>query len=169
MDPESTNLNIEQPQDVGIKEKLSQLVRNKKFLAIAGVLLIVVILVAILFFVNRSQTSNSETGNESSSSQEVENNPPVPVVTIHVKQQQADQDYADWERKVKSSYPWMNKFPLRTEKYFIYFDLNKKVFVGLLYPSSGDDPEKMKADIINELKLRGVKTENYKIEWTVNP
>ena len=84
------------------------------------------------------------------------------------KQMQVDEEYSNWEQNVKDNYPWRKKLPLTSEKYYVYFDLNKKVFIGRLYPTAGDNLDQMKTDILRQLKEnKGVPIETFQFEWTI--
>jgi len=90
-------------------------------------------------------------------------------------QEISDQNYAQWQRPVDNNYPWYNKLPLQTSNYFVYFDIEKKSFVGLLYPTNSSQNQtisqvvSMKAEIRKSLSDLGVDTAKYNIEWTVKP
>lgn len=86
------------------------------------------------------------------------------------EQTKVDQEYAGWEKSVSDSYPWRKKLPLTSEKYYVYFDLNTKVFIGRLYTTSGDNVEQIKSDILKILKVdEEIPIENFKFEWNVFP
>ena len=85
-------------------------------------------------------------------------------------QMKADEEYGAWQDSNSTSYPWLRKLPLTSEKYFVYFDLTKKIFIGRLYIKSGDNIDQIKSDILKILKLdEEIPIENFKVEWMVNP
>ena len=43
------------------------------------------------------------------------------------EQLKVDQDYASWQKEISDIYPWRKKLPLTSEKYYVYFDLEKKI------------------------------------------
>ena len=106
----------------------------------------------------------SETGSSTGPS-------PTPSVELQkaiAEQMQVDEEYSNWEQNVKDNYPWRKKLPLTAEKYSVYFDLNKKVFIGRLYPTAGDNLDQMKTDILRQLKEnKGVPIETFQFEWTI--
>ena len=106
----------------------------------------------------------SETGSSTGPS-------PTPSVELQkaiAQQMQVDEEYSNWEQNVKDNYPWRKKMPLTSEKYYVYFDLNKKVFIGRLYPTAGDNLDQMKTDILRQLKEnKGVPIETFQFEWTI--
>ncbi|OGK40034.1 hypothetical protein A3A74_01970 [Candidatus Roizmanbacteria bacterium RIFCSPLOWO2_01_FULL_35_13] len=81
-----------------------------------------------------------------------------------------NQELANWEKKVAGRYPWRKKLPLTSDKYFIYFDLTKKSFIGRLYPDNDDLIEQIKADAIRILKKeKGIPLETFTVDWDVYP
>lgn len=94
--------------------------------------------------------------------------PPDPTKVY--EQLQEDKGYADWERQTTANYPWLLKLPARDpdNKYFIYFDTNKKKFIGLLYPKPGDDVEQIKQRALESLATeKDIPTHLYTFDWTV--
>ena len=106
----------------------------------------------------------SETGSSTGPS-------PTPSVELQkaiAEQMQVDEEYSNWEQNVKDNYPWRKKMPLTSEKYYVYFDLNRKVFIGRLYSSAGDNLDQIKAVILRQLKEdKGVPIETFQFEWTI--
>lgn len=92
-----------------------------------------------------------------------------------INQTKADTETAEALQKFYSDFPWWNKFPIQTNSYFVYFNPERRVFVGLLYPkkSSPSSTEQqvgnMKTQIITTIKGFGVIIENYRIEWKIMP
>ena len=89
------------------------------------------------------------------------------------KQDQKELEFSKEQEGMIQNYPWLNKLPLQTENYFVYFDVEKKAFVGILYPS-GSDPSlvnsqvaETKARINKELTDLGVNVAKYKFEWDI--
>jgi hypothetical protein len=173
--PSSTNQVpvVSQPTPMGEK-KLSDLFRNKKILLIAGVVLFVIIALLSAVLLSGAKDVDTTTTNTSKSPTPTIQ-PIVPTMSPEEaqalkEQMAADAAYADAERATRSEFPWIDNLPLRGGKYFVYFDLQKKIFVGLLYPTGNDDVEVMKLQVLNELKQRKkVPVEKYPIEWTVTP
>ena len=86
------------------------------------------------------------------------------------EQMKVDKEYSTWREKVQTEHSWINKMPLASDKYFIYFDLDKDMFVGRLYPRGGEDVELIKTDALKQLKdNKGVPVEDFKFDWVVSP
>ena len=80
------------------------------------------------------------------------------------------EEFANFENRVAGRYPWRKKLPLTSDKYFVYFDLNKKTFIGRLYPDDGDALEELKAEIIRILKKdKAIPLEEFKFDIDVYP
>lgn len=63
---------------------------------------------------------------------------------------------------VSTQYPWFDHFPLREQKYFLSFDLDKKSFVAKLYPanrSNTPEVESLKQEVLTRLQLFGIRVE----------
>lgn len=96
--------------------------------------------------------------------------PQSPELKEAINQQRAaDQEYTDWKDNNHEQFPWINKLPVGNEKYFVYFDLEKKAFLGRLYPSTGDNVEQLRTEAISKLKEKQIPADSYPIEWTVFP
>lgn len=79
------------------------------------------------------------------------------------KQSEADYAFGQSEDKKYQQYPWYDQLPLQNDRYYIYFDLETKKFVGTLYTSN--DQETIKSEVLNQLKNIGVDTSKYQIIW----
>lgn len=88
-------------------------------------------------------------------------------------QQKTDQEYSDWQESTRTNYPWIKVLPLYGDKYFLYFDISKKVFVGKIYPGVTDNIDQIKTQITTELndKLKGenIDSSSFKYEWKIIP
>lgn len=156
---------------------LADFLKGKKLVIIAGIF--TVLIIVLMIFSTRPKTQSNSTIQPT---QEVQ---PVPESGIFnssqdeqspevqqaiAEQMQADQEYGDWQANNSNNYPWLRKLPLTSEKYFVYFDLNKKVFIGRLYPKTGDNLDNMKSDILKILTVdEEIPMNNFKVEWVVNP
>lgn len=91
------------------------------------------------------------------------------------KQTISDENFSSWVSSVKNSYPWYRNLPLQTEQYFLYFDLQKKGFIGKLYPKKNNvtsidqQVANFKTIINNQLKNLGIDINLYQFEWIVEP
>jgi hypothetical protein len=92
------------------------------------------------------------------------------AIQVEVKKQQAvEQEYSTWQNEVRNDFPWRVKLPLHSDQYYVYFDINKKEFIGYLYPKSSDNVEQMKAVIVKILKeQKGIPVDSYPFGWTVS-
>lgn len=153
---------------------------QRKFLliGIAVFLLISLFILNLMLTASKQQPTSlqlSQPGIDTTQSESSSDSFPSPTQSPELQaaiaeQLAVDQEYAAMQKSVGEEYPWLKKLPLTSEKYYVYFDLEKKLFIGLLYPKSGDDPEQIKADILKQLKeAKGVAVENYTFEWTVKP
>lgn len=86
-----------------------------------------------------------------------------------------DKEFGEWQENVLNNYPWYESLPLQTENYFVYFDLDKKIFIADLYPKESA-PESvdtqvtfMKNEIQNRLEVLGIDTALYNFEWNIKP
>lgn len=88
-------------------------------------------------------------------------------------QSKADKENADYWKSVNSQYPWYNKLPLQSANYYVYFDLNKYMFIAKLYPQKSSSiptdaqVEFMKTEILSKLQQIGVDTKTAPIEYDV--
>lgn len=91
------------------------------------------------------------------------------------KQTQSDQDFGQKQKAIQDQYPWINNFPIMTDEYFIFFDVDKKDFNATLYPSKqssvsqDNQVAQLKEKAIDAIKSKGVQVENYTIEWSIEP
>lgn len=168
--------------------KLPKLFKNKWIilLAVAGIFIIILIIVGGRPALQNPNNNPSNRGinigqptvaDSNSNSRAVYSPTPIPNMSAEenkkltdaiAAQQKADNEYANWERSVKADYPWRKKLPLVGEGYYVYFDLDKRVFIAMLHPKIGQDSENMKADILTQLKVqKGIPIDNYKFEWNI--
>jgi hypothetical protein len=154
---------------------LLPILRNKWFLILAGVAILIggISLLLISGNAGRKSTPNATA-------------PTVVPVTIFAQPtvapekqaemnaaiqeaKQSAQEYDNAQRETLTSYPWLKKLPLAKEKYYVYFDISKKAFVGRLYPTAGDNVEQLKTLAIQELRLKQIPTDNFPFEWFTFP
>lgn len=176
MDPTNQSLTQYLSQNNSLVDKLRELLENKRLLAVIGFSLILYILLLSGLASKQSEQNKQLLPPVPSLSPaptaKVEQQPPAAVELQEAiaEQLQVDRDYADWQKDISESYPWRKKLPLTSAKYYVYFDLNKKVFIGRLYLGSSDDQELIKAEILKKLKEeRGIPVESYEFAWEVFP
>src|SRR3990167_8751030 len=131
-------------------ENLPEFLKGKRLALIVGALM--VLLIVLMVFSTRSNNQSPE------------------VQQAISEQIQADQEYADWQQSNSDAYSWIRKLPLTAVNYFVYFDLEKKVFIGRLYPKTGENVDQLKSEVLNRLKTeKEIPVENFQFEWMVNP
>lgn len=87
----------------------------------------------------------------------------------------SDENFSSWVSSVRKTYPWYKNLPLQSSEYFVYFDLEKKVFIAKLYPSKSstvsiDEQIKIiKEHVLVSLATMGINVNLYQLEWIVNP
>ena len=147
--------------------------KNKWVIAVAGFILIVLIVLTVFLSSKKTPAvpSDTSTGGLSfpspASNTDLRKAPPSQEKIA--QQMNADEGYAEWELQKNAAYPWINRIPIQTEKYFVYFDLNQKIFIGYLYPTSGDSITTLKTEAQRVLKeVKGIPIESYKFTWIVN-
>lgn len=90
-------------------------------------------------------------------------------------QSQADQDFATKTNQIKTLYPWLNKLPIQTPNYYVYFDISQKQFIAKLYPSSTSTTpiDQQVTSLRNEItsKLQSLIPDytQYNIQWDIKP
>lgn len=88
-------------------------------------------------------------------------------------QAQADQDFAKRSKQIKEAYPWLDKLPIQSQKYYVYFDVNEKQFIAKLYPSSSSSTsvdqqvENMQNEIKAKLQELIPDYTKYNIRWDI--
>lgn len=157
-------------QPVVAKGGISSLLKKKWVIALVALVVLLVVL-TVGYMVSRNSATKTVPGSQSTSISSA----PVPTVSVEMKKaldeaKQSAQEYDNRQAELRTDYPWLRKLPFASSKYYVYFDLEKKVFIGKLYPATGDDTEQMKTDILNQLKVdKGIPVGNYKFEWIVTP
>lgn len=161
--------------------QLQELLKKKWFIMIASGILISVLLVFLVLQAITKEEANSpqdlvtqpdtpqtqQTENVQNQDYQIPANSPEMQKAIEEAKQSA-QEYDNWQANLRTDYPWLRKLPLATPKYFVYFDLDKGLFIGRLYPKRGDNVEQMKVDIQRQLKdVKQIPVENYTFEWIV--
>lgn len=87
-------------------------------------------------------------------------------------QTQADRDFALRQEEVAKKYPWYDKFPIKTSNYFLYFDADRKVFIGKIYTNAVTSDQQIiqyKNDIFKKMRAFEIKPDEYIIEWKIIP
>lgn len=164
---------------------LQSLLNNKRVLiATGGIILILLLLVMVLSLATKKDEPSSIRDVRDVKQKLGQKQPTVtsqaqliPSSTISAEMQiaideakQSAQEYDNWQAGLRTDYPWLRKLPLAGKKYFVYYDLNKQVFIGRLYPGAGDDVASIKAEISRQLKEdKNIPVENFMFQWMINP
>ena len=148
--------------------KLKRLLRKKWVLALIAVVFLLPLLFAFILPLSKEQKNTDQPQPTTVTNPTKAIRPELKKAIDEAKD--SDKEYSDFQTNYAKDYPWIRKLPLTTEKYYIYFDLAKKSFVGRLYPTATDNVEQMKSEIINRLKTeKEITLANYKVEWIVIP
>lgn len=159
-------------------KNILQLLKNGRYLYLSLFLLVILLVVSIYIALTQSQPKQAPVAQFPT----VTPHYVIPsVIPTHItedmyrKQDQGEKAFAESQANIQRNYPWFNKLPLQTSDYFVYFDVEKKVFVGLLYPSEGSEGQianqvvTMKAEIRNSLTSLGIDVSKYQFEWSIKP
>lgn len=101
---------------------------------------------------------------------------PTPTFTQQQIQQgtaAGDKSYGDYWKQVYADYPWYDNFPVRTDLYFVYFDIEAKSFVANIYPKQASSESTdaqvtfAKQAIREKLVSLGVNPDHYPIQWKI--
>lgn len=89
------------------------------------------------------------------------------------RQMESDIETAESLSSFYKEFPWWESFPLRTDRYFVYFNPKRKIFIGLLYPKKSSSVDQqinsMKKEIQTKIENMKIKIDDYGIEWKVTP
>jgi|GEM_PF-3524881 len=166
---------------VFVKEK-----RNYILVAIPFVLILFFVLFSLILFQSPSPSKNpavtpppSNNSSEGGSpiNQFIQPDTPLNPTQMHLMKQQAqaEADDAQLQETIQKTYPWIDKLPLQSDNYFFFFDVEKKSFIGKLYPQTTDETSletqvnTMKAAIIEELNNLAIPTTQFPIDWQITP
>lgn len=84
-----------------------------------------------------------------------------------LNQGESDSYFSSQEKKFNANFPWYDKFPHRTDDYFVGFDPQQNEFYADLYIVSRSEDE-IKSEVLEYLKSVGVNTNNYNVSWTTH-
>lgn len=85
-------------------------------------------------------------------------------------QAEADRNFAQAQKEILENYPWFLKLPILTDQYFVYFDLEKKIFVAKLYIGGNKSlVEPLKKEVLAALESCDIDTSIYQISWVESP
>lgn len=159
-------------------DTLQGLLRRKWVLAGGGVLLVVLFVVAVLSSAPKPEITPEPVPDIQYAEPQGTSVNTQPVLSPFVseelqkaieKQKNVDLEYSQWQVNVRKQNP-LKGLPLTSERYFVYFDINKDVFIGRLYPKKNDAVDQLKQEIVSKLKeINGASVEKYLFEWVVFP
>ncbi len=152
-----------------------QFFRNKKLLIGTGAFLIIFVFTISLLLPssnpkqdNSSQNSESFFGPNQNSGGSVEpTNSPGLNKAIDEAEKTAD-EYGKSQEEVGYDYPWLRKLPLVNEKFYVYYDVEQRIFIADLFLDPTDNAEQVKSDIQKQiLDITKVPTENFQFQWNI--
>lgn len=151
-----------------------QKMREKKWHVISILLVAVVIILGILSIVlNTEQKSQMMSAFPKSSPfyrpPKIEPLTEAEKLKIAIAEQtNADKEYVELKKANTSNFPWLNKLPLAGDKYYVYFDIEKSAFVATVYPSTGDNVDQIKQQVVKDLQeKKQIPAQQYEFEWVV--
>ena len=80
-------------------------------------------------------------------------------------QTQADKDFGEWQEEIYTKYPWINELPLRTDKYFVYFDIEKGKIFAVIYSTDQNEIATLREEITQNLSKLGIDA-SIPVEWS---
>lgn len=142
----------------------------KKTLVIIIPSLFIILVASIFLIIRPSDLPNTNTSNLPIPTSNKIIIPTRSEVVIGTQDQgQADKNFAEELTRQRNPYPWYSKLPLITSNYFIYFDLEKKIFIGKIYAKKNslkdDQIAEIKRGSLIRLSELGIEINNFRIEW----
>lgn len=137
------------------------------------VLFVVVIILSVIVVINSRREKAAQPPQVSfpSPTTSVRLPSPIPIISTEDQikaQSEADLNFGKWAQDVNRNYPWYNQLPIQTEKYYVYFDLDLKKFIGRLY-ANGQQAENLKTEVMRRLSELGIDTSKYEFQWEIVP
>lgn len=148
--------------------------KNKTTLFISFLVIILFVIIGIsLFFTGKKPITPEIPVISVTPTVIVETGAPTP--TINYKnpnptdemriQKQADENWGKTYTQTIDKYPWLNEFPIKSDRYFVYFDESKKTFGADIYDKNS--VESIKAEITQKLQSMNIDLKIYPIEWQI--
>lgn len=91
------------------------------------------------------------------------------------EQAQGDRENAAYIAAIYKTFPQFDKYPLKAQNYFVFYDVDHKRIVGKIYPqrnistSVAAQVSVMKKEIEARVKQTGVDTKQFPIVWLIIP
>ena len=151
-----------------------EVLKQKKVILI--IVLIIVTVLLIIYSLSKKPQSFSDLHQENSN--EFNYIPPVdqPPVTPSAEllaaindQMKVDNEYSNWQTDTRNQFPWRKSLPVYSDKYYVYFEMDKQIFIGLLYPQSSDNVDDLKKEIYEIFKNEDIPLDKFTFKWTVKP
>ncbi len=150
---------------------------NKKTITFLFIALTIVFFIVLSLIMGRR--SHTEIVPTVSPSQEptISRTPTVAVQSqdeLLKAQTASDKQFGDWQKKLYDTYPWYDKLPLQTDRYFVYFNPDKKKFIAKLYPDTKqltplyEQLNALKTEIRAKLQEFGIPFKEEDIDWIVS-
>lgn len=147
-----------------------------KYLIIALTIIILIMIIYIIFF---SSKNSSVKTNPPPSAEPNQNNLTFPQnmpIQDQIKlQEQADRDFTEQSKQLDNSYPWLDKLPIQSTNYFVYFNTDQKQFIGKIYPQKSSNipidqqGKNYQQEIITKLQNLIPDYSKYNINWVIQP
>jgi hypothetical protein len=163
-------------------DKILTLIRNKKKYIFFSVPFLLIPVAAMIMSSPQTSTYKNNLQPSISSLAPTRVMPTTPETTIKPqtkillqKQDASEIQQAEEQAAIQKDYPWFNSLPLQESNYFVYFDVNKKSFVGLLYPKTSSSVSvdnqvaQMKTEAQAKLTQKSIPWQNYQFSWKVTP
>jgi hypothetical protein len=172
MEPTNQDTNNTMNASMPVQNGLQNLLHKKWFIIAAGVVILLMLGVGIFLATSPKKASEipekTKPSGNTKTTPTPTNSPELEKAIDEAKQ--SAQTYNETQAELVTDYPWLRTLPLANEKYFVYFDLDKEVFIGRLYPKPGENVEQMKSLIQQQLKVsKGIPVADFEFEWVVNP
>lgn len=165
MDINSHNINNTE------SNKLDMLLKRKKLLGGIAAAIVIVFIITLLL-----PSSSPVNKDKSKSAEDVYLNAlgtPGPTHTPDLKDaikeaESAADEYGNMLEETSYDYPWLRKFPLVSDKFYVYYDTEKIAFVADIFLGPQDNAENVKAEIQKQIQeITEVPAENFQFEWNV--
>lgn len=100
-----------------------------------------------------------------------QSNEDIPIEDIIKSQSEADRHYGSWMKNIQDKLPWYDELPLTTSDYYVYFNVDKNVFIAKIYiKQSSSISEEVQFqngqdEVIRALSELSIPINEYEIEW----